>query len=52
MWVYLAVAIGVIVAFEVLIVLVVAVLARHAETVDVPDSGVRARLKEYARRAA
>jgi hypothetical protein len=52
MWVYLAVAVGMIVAFEVLIVLVVAVLARHAEPVDKLDSGLRARLEEYTRRAA
>jgi hypothetical protein len=52
MWMYLAVAVGIVVALNLLIVLVVAGLARHAEPGDELATELRARLEEYARKAA
>jgi hypothetical protein len=49
---YLAVAAAILVAINVLIVLVVAVLARHAEPHDGLSTELRARLEEYVRKAA
>jgi hypothetical protein len=52
MWMYLAVAAAILVTINVLIVLVVAVLARHTEPDDELSTELRARLEEYVRRAA
>jgi hypothetical protein len=47
MWAYLALGVGSVVALNVLIVLVMAVLARRAEPDDEADPDLRARLEQY-----
>jgi hypothetical protein len=46
---YLALGVGILIAFTALIVVVVAVLAGHAEPRDELDTELRARLASYVR---
>jgi hypothetical protein len=52
MWMYLVVAAAILVTINVLIVLVVAVLARHAQPGEELSTGLGARIERYVRRAA
>ncbi len=49
MWMYLALGLGILVTFNVLLVVVVSVLARHAEPRDELDAELRARLLSHVR---